>query len=107
MSPSRLPLRLLAGRLSVDFVNTIPANAGLSWDRLIGFLEASHIATPERARELLALSHSDPQANHPLSVLHRAVTLYRKVDVLETGRHGRGVACDGNLYLFAHWLRES
>jgi len=66
MSPSPVPLRLLAGRLSVDFANTIPANADLSWDTLIGFLEASHIATPERARELLALSHSDPQAAETL-----------------------------------------
>ena len=66
MSPSPVPLRLLAGRLSVDFANTIPATADLSWDTLIGFLEASHIATPERARELLALSHSDPQATEAL-----------------------------------------
>jgi predicted RNA-binding Zn ribbon-like protein len=46
----------------LDFVNCIPANDELSWDRLIAFLEAARIATPERSNELLALSHSDPQA---------------------------------------------
>jgi predicted RNA-binding Zn ribbon-like protein len=46
----------------LDFVNCIPPNNELSWDRLIAFLEATRIATPERSNELLALRHSDPQA---------------------------------------------
>jgi len=54
--------RLLGGRLALDFVNAIPVTSDLSWEGLITFMQASQIATPERGRELLALSHSDPQA---------------------------------------------
>ncbi len=54
--------RLLGGRLALDFANTVPARGELSWEELITFLQATQIATPERGRELLALSHSDPQA---------------------------------------------
>jgi|SRR5215472_2301055 len=70
MSPSS---HLLAGRLSLDFVNAVPANADLSWDRLISFLERVRIATPERSGELLALLHSNPQAADVL--LQKAVRL--------------------------------
>ena len=56
------PLQLLGGRLALDFVNCIPPNKELSWDRLIAFLQATSIATPERGSELFALRHSDPQA---------------------------------------------
>lgn len=55
-------LKLLGGRLALDFVNSIPVGTELSWDRLIVFFEAARIATPERGGELLALRHSDPQA---------------------------------------------
>ena len=65
--------QLLAGRLSLDFVNAVPAKADLSWDRLISFLERARIATPERSSELLALPHSDPQAAEVL--LQKAVRL--------------------------------
>jgi predicted RNA-binding Zn ribbon-like protein len=56
------PLQLLGGRLALDFVNCIPPNNKLSWDRLIAFLQATRIATPERGTELLSLIQSDPQA---------------------------------------------
>ncbi len=55
-------LRFVGGRLALDFVNTFPINADLSWDQLIVFLESARIVTPERGGELRALSHSDPQA---------------------------------------------
>jgi len=55
-------LRFVGGRLALDFVNTLPINADLSWDQLIVFLESARIVTPERGGELRALSHSDPQA---------------------------------------------
>lgn len=62
MTANDPPLQLLAGRLALDFVNCIPPNNELSWDRLIAFLQAARIATPERGSELFALRHSDPQA---------------------------------------------
>lgn len=54
--------RLLGGRLSIDFVNAIPANAEVSWDKLIQFLEATRIVSPERRAQLLALPESNVQA---------------------------------------------
>lgn len=54
--------KLLGGRLSIDFVNASPANAELSWERLIQFLEATGIVGGERGTQLLALPQSDPQA---------------------------------------------
>ena len=56
------PLRSVGGRLALDFVNIVPVNAELSWDRLIVFLESARIVTPERGGELRALNHSDPQS---------------------------------------------
>jgi predicted RNA-binding Zn ribbon-like protein len=55
-------LRFIGGRLALDFVNSVPLNAELSWDQLIEFLESARIVTPERGGELLALNRSDPQA---------------------------------------------
>ena len=59
-------LRFVGGRLALDFVNSIPTNAKLSWDQLVAFLEAARIVTPERAAELLALNRSDSQAAESL-----------------------------------------
>jgi predicted RNA-binding Zn ribbon-like protein len=61
-SSTEAPLRFVGGRLALDFVNTFPVNADLSWNQLIVFLESARIVTPERGSELRALSHSDPQA---------------------------------------------
>jgi predicted RNA-binding Zn ribbon-like protein len=67
MSLYREPtLRFIGGRLALDFVNSVPLNAELSWDQLIEFLESARIVTPERGGELLALSRSDPQAAESL-----------------------------------------
>ena len=59
-------LRLIGGRLALDFVNIVLRNSELSWDQLIAFLESARIVTPERGGELLALARSDPQAAESL-----------------------------------------
>jgi predicted RNA-binding Zn ribbon-like protein len=63
-SDSHLPL--LGGRLSVDFVNTAPENAALSWERLIHFLNMTNIVSAERGAQLLGLPQIDPQAAEAL-----------------------------------------
>jgi predicted RNA-binding Zn ribbon-like protein len=68
-------LKFLSGRLSLDFVNSVPAGAELSWERLISFLEAVRIVSPERGRELLALHRMDPQSADAL--LRKAQRLAR------------------------------
>lgn len=60
------PLRLIGGRLALDFVNMIPLRNEFSWDQLIAFLESARIVTPERGGELLAINRSDPQAAESL-----------------------------------------
>jgi len=59
---SRPTPRFVGGRLSLDFVNIVPATAELSWNQLIAFLESVRIVTPERGDELLALNRTDPQS---------------------------------------------
>ena len=59
-------LRFIGGRLALDFVNLFPVNDGLSWDKLVEFLETARIVTPERGGELLALNRSDRQAAESL-----------------------------------------
>lgn len=67
MSPAtQPPLRFVGGRLALDFVNIVPSNGRISWERLIGFLESARIVTPERGGELLALSGVDPQSAESL-----------------------------------------
>jgi len=60
------PIKLLGGRLSVDFVNSTASHATMSWERLILFLEAAQIVTTERSAQLLVLPRSDPQAAETL-----------------------------------------
>jgi predicted RNA-binding Zn ribbon-like protein len=60
------PLPLLGGRLSLDFVNAIPQNTELSWERLIHFLESTNVISSERGAQLLCLPQSDPQAAEAL-----------------------------------------
>jgi predicted RNA-binding Zn ribbon-like protein len=62
MFSSVTPIKLLGGRLSVDFVNATPSPVALSWERLILFLQATRIVSAERGAQLLALPQSDPQA---------------------------------------------
>jgi predicted RNA-binding Zn ribbon-like protein len=60
------PIKLLGGRLSIDFVNAVPANAELPWEALIHFLEATRIVTADRGAQLLALAHADARAAQDL-----------------------------------------
>lgn len=62
LAPSASRLELLGGRLAIDFVNATRANAELSWERLIQFLEAAGIISAERGAQLVALPDSDLQA---------------------------------------------
>jgi predicted RNA-binding Zn ribbon-like protein len=59
LSPS---IRLLGGRLSVDFVNASTTSSELSWEDLISFLGSVGIVSPARGSQLLTLPQSDPQA---------------------------------------------
>ena len=77
MSPSAEIVVLLGGRLAVDFANA-PSYPGapfndLSWEELIGFLEAARIVSTERSDQLLALPEADPRSAHAL--LTRALNL--------------------------------
>ena len=71
--PRPLPrgVRLIAGRLALDFANSARLESVLSWEHLINFLESSHVVTPERAGKLLLLPDSDPNAAG--SLLQKAV----------------------------------
>lgn len=74
MSSSISSLRLLGGRLCLDFVNTTPSNAELTWEQLIALLEATRIVSAERGAQLLALPQSDPQAAEGLLLKARRLS---------------------------------
>ena len=70
---------LFGGRLSVDFVNAVPPNAELSWERLIHFLNSTNIVSTERGAQLLGLTQIDPQtAESLLSKARRLQVALRK-----------------------------
>ena len=84
-------LKLVGGRLALDFVNCLSPHASISWERLILFLQATQIVTPERGVQLLSLPQSDPQAAEILlrkaqrvgTALHKAFTaLVRKQKII-------------------------
>lgn len=80
MSSFRSKLPLLGGRLSIDFVNSAPTAATLSWERLLEFLEATSIISSERAMQLTSLPDSDPQsATSLLSRSQRLASTLRRV----------------------------
>jgi len=61
----------LGGRLAVDFVNLGRVFSGssprpLSWERLITFLEAASVVSPERGAQLLALPNIDSRSSEGL-----------------------------------------
>jgi predicted RNA-binding Zn ribbon-like protein len=59
-------VRLIGERLAVDFANTAHIPSELSWDKLIHFLEATKIISPDRSTQLLGLPESDPQTAEAL-----------------------------------------
>jgi predicted RNA-binding Zn ribbon-like protein len=70
---SSLP-NLIAGRLSLDFVNVLGSSPQLSWQDLLHFLLVTRIISPERSAQLLALPQNDPQS--ATALLTKAQTLY-------------------------------
>lgn len=66
-------IKLLGGRLSIDFVNATPHDGALTWERLIQFLEAVRIVTPDRAVQLLALPQTEAQTAGALLSKARAL----------------------------------
>jgi predicted RNA-binding Zn ribbon-like protein len=88
MLSSATPIKLLGGRLSVDFVNATPSNAELSWERLILFLEATQIVSAGRGAQLLALPQSDPQAAEALLIkAQRLASALRKAFAAMLRKH--------------------
>jgi len=75
MPESPPPRPLLGGRLSVDFVNSAPPNAELSWERLIHFLNSTDIVSTERATQLLGHPQIDPQAAEALLLKARRLQI--------------------------------
>jgi predicted RNA-binding Zn ribbon-like protein len=57
---------LSGGRHAVDLVNATPPSPGLSWKRLIHFLESASIVSDERSAQLLSLPQTDPQSAEAL-----------------------------------------
>ena len=74
MASSVPPIHLLGGRLCLDFLNTTPSHAELSWEGLIALLEATRIVSAERGAQLLALPQSDPQAAEGLLLKARRLS---------------------------------
>jgi len=65
---------LRGGRLCLDFLNTTPSHAELSWEGLVALLEATRIVSAERGAQLLALPQSDPQAAEGLLLKARRLS---------------------------------
>lgn len=65
---------LIAGRLSLDFVNVLGPPSDFSWESLLRFLLVTRIISPERSAQLLVLPQSDPQS--AAALLGRAQTLH-------------------------------
>ena len=74
MASSVPPILLRGGRLCLDFLNTTPSHAELSWEGLIALLEATRIVSAERGAQLLALPQSDPQAAEGLLLKARRLS---------------------------------
>ena len=67
-------IRLLGGRLCLDFVNTTSSNSELSWEGLVFLLEATRIVSAERGTQLLALPQSDPRTAEGLLLKARRLS---------------------------------
>jgi predicted RNA-binding Zn ribbon-like protein len=85
----------VGGRLALDFVNTMSRQASISWERLILFLQATQIVTPERGAQLLSLPQSDPQA---------AELLLRKAQRLGAALHKAFAAMLRKQKMISEWI---
>jgi predicted RNA-binding Zn ribbon-like protein len=65
---------LIAGRLSLDFVNILGSSPELSWEDLLHFLLVTRIISSERSAQLLSLPQNDPQS--AAALLTKAQTLH-------------------------------
>jgi predicted RNA-binding Zn ribbon-like protein len=73
-------VRLLGGRLAVDFVNASLSRKQLSWEELIEFFERARVISSERGTHLMALPESDLQsAETLLSKAHGLRDALRKI----------------------------
>jgi predicted RNA-binding Zn ribbon-like protein len=72
MSDSSSSPNLIAGRLSLDFVNVLGSSSDFSWEDLLRFLLVTRIISSERSAQLLALTQNDPQS--ATALLGRAET---------------------------------
>lgn len=54
--------RLVAGRVALDFANTLPAARDLSWDEFVAFLVDARLVSEDRAARLRPLANNEPQA---------------------------------------------
>jgi predicted RNA-binding Zn ribbon-like protein len=62
MPTSRSTLKLVAGRVALDFANLAPSTHDLSWDEFVAFLVDARLVTEDRASRLRPLLHSEPHA---------------------------------------------
>lgn len=74
MSATSSSPRLIAGRLSLDFVNVLGSSSDFSWEELLRFLLVTRIISAERSAQLLALPQNDPQG--AAALLAKAQTLH-------------------------------
>ncbi len=65
-SSSSSEIQLIGDRLAVDYANASHTPSELSWHRLIHFLEAAKIISPDRSTQLLVLPESDPRTAEAL-----------------------------------------
>ncbi len=66
MSKSISSPNLIAGRLSLDFVNELSPISDFSWAELLRFLLVTKIISPGRSAQLHALPQNDPQTGEAL-----------------------------------------
>jgi predicted RNA-binding Zn ribbon-like protein len=71
MIPSSSVPSLIAGRLALDFTNTLGPSSDFSWDLLLRFLLATKVISSERSIQLLSLPETDPHSASSLLVRAR------------------------------------
>lgn len=78
MTASSYPAHFVGGRLALDFANELGPSSDFSWERLLRFLLAARIISPERGTQLLSLPQMDAHGSEVVlrkaRVLHAALT---------------------------------
>ncbi len=78
---------LIAGRLSLDYVNELKSD-DFSWEELLRFLLLAQIISSERSAQLMALPDNDPQS--AASLLGKARKLYTSLHQIFTASLYKG-----------------